>query len=369
MSAVVNIQKGIVPWICSIADPVAVNSNADTLKKWDDGTKPTLAQVNKMSHDLNVPFGYFFLSSPSKNTVESPAFRTFGSKLKKDMSPNLRETVNSMEVVQAWLKDELTEDSAVSPIAGILNENDDTLSASQKLRALLHLDNDWYRKVEKTKIYSFLREKAGENQIFIFESGIVGSNTKRKLDLNEFRAFALYDDNAPLIFINALDYAQAKAFSLLHEIVHIAIGQNDILDGGGTEEESFCNSVAAEIMVPASQFIEFWTKKEGDFLEKLTSTASFFKCSISVATVRAYRLGFINREECNKQLRLINQSVQKKKNSGGNFYKNLSSRLDHNFLSLLFASVHEGKTRYTEAYRMTGCWGKTFDKLMDEVVG
>ncbi len=370
MSAVVNIHKGIVPWICSIADPMAVSTNAVTLEKWDNGAKPTLNQVSKMSKALNVPFGYFFLSNPHENLVGSLAFRTFGSKARKEMSPNLRDTVNNMEAIQEWLKNETAdEEFPVSPIAGILNEHDSIISASQKLRTLLQLDIDWYRKIDKTKVYSFLRKKAEENQVFVFESGIVGSNTKRTLDINEFRAFALYDTHVPLVFVNASDYIQAKSFSLLHELVHVAIGQNDLMGGGYAEEESFCNSVAAEIMVPATQFKEFWTKGKGDSIDKLVSASSFFKCSISVATLRAYRLGFINKDLCTKQLYDISQNVKKENKSGGNFYNTVSSRLDHNFLSLLFTSVHEGKTRYTDAYRMTSCWGKTFDRLMTEVLG
>ena len=327
MGAVVNIHKGIVPWICSIADPMAVNTNAATLEKWNNGTKPTLNQVSKMSKDLNVPFGYFFLSNPCDNSVGSLAFRTFGSNARKEMSPNLRDAIKNMEVIQEWLKNEAAdEEFPVSPIAGILNEHDSVISASQKLRTLLHLDIDWYRKIDKRKVYSFLRKKAEENQVFVFESGIVGSNTKRTLDINEFRAFALYDTHVPLVFVNASDYIQAKSFSLLHELVHIAIGQNDLMGGGYAEEESFCNSVA-------------------------------------------YRLGFINQDVCAKQLHDISQNVKKDNKGGGNFYNTVSSRLDHNFLSLLFTSVHEGKTRYTDAYRMTSCWGKTFDRLMTEVLG
>lgn len=368
MSAVVNIHKGIVPWICSIADPMAVSTNAATLKEWDNGTKPTLNQVSKMSKDLNVPFGYFFLSVPYKNSVDSLAFRTFGSKARKEMSPNLRDTVNNMEVIQEWLRNEITdEEFATSPIAGILNEYDSILSASQKLRTLLNIDIDWYRKVDKTKVYSFLREKVGRKQVFVFESGIVGSNTRKTLDINEFRAFALYDTYVPLVFINTSDYIQAKSFSLLHEIVHIAIGQNDLMAGEYIEEENFCNSVAAEIMVPTKKFEEFWTYKEGDPIDKLAIASSFFKCSISVVTLKAYRLGFINQDICAKHLHNISQ-IAKKENKGGNFYNNVSVRLDHNFLSLLFTSVHEGKTRYTDAYRMTGCWGKTFNRLMAEVL-
>ena len=370
MKAVVNIQKGIVPWICGIsANQVAVRTNAATLQKWDNGEKPTLTQVSKMSQELNVPFGYFFLSTPCENQENSPVFRTVGSKEKENMSQNLKDTVNNMELIQEWLKDEMSEeDLGTSPITGILNEQDNVLSASQKLRTLLHIETDWYRKTDKNKVYLFLREKAGEAQVFVFENGIVGNNTKRSLSLDEFRAFALYDDIAPVIFINSLDSIQAKAFSLLHEIAHIALGQADLMEGGYSHEESFCNSVATEIMVPEKQFTEFWTKKRGLLTDKLTQAASFFKCSISVATLRAYKLGFISKATCDKQFNIISQNIKKRSGSGGNFYNSMSSRMDHNFLSLLFTSVHEGKTRYTDAYRMTGCWGKTFERMMAEVV-
>lgn len=251
MSAVVNIHEGIIPWICSIADPMAVSANATDLKAWEDGKKPTVAQVDKMSRALRVPFGYFFLSSPHKTTVNAPSFRPLGSKSKEDMSPDLRETVSNMEVIQEWLKDEIAEEGlGPSPIAGIIDIHDDVLLASNRLRELLGLETDWYRELDKTHIYSFLREKAGDNQVFIFENGVVGNNSKRVLDLEEFRAFALHDENAPVVFINARDNAQAKAFSLLHELVHMASGQNDLMEGTDIGEEGFCNSIAAEIMAP-----------------------------------------------------------------------------------------------------------------------
>ncbi len=40
--------------------------------------------------------------------------------------------------------------------------------------------------------------------------GVVGSNTRRKLDIEEFRGFMLYDEYAPLIFINANDSISGK---------------------------------------------------------------------------------------------------------------------------------------------------------------
>ena len=61
------------------------------------------------------------------------------------------------------------------------------------------------------------------------QNGTVGFDTHRKLDLNEFRAFMLYDEIAPLIFINAADTTPGKIFSLIHEYIHILFQQEDIL--------------------------------------------------------------------------------------------------------------------------------------------
>ena len=50
-----------------------------------------------------------------------------------------------------------------------------------------------------------------------------------------------------------------------------------------------------------------------------------------------------------------------------NYYNTKASRFDHNFLHLLRTSLQEGRTRYTDAFRLTGCWGDKYDKLMARV--
>jgi len=43
--------------------------------------------------------------------------------------------------------------------------------------------------------------------------------------------------------------------------------------------------------------------------------------------------------------------------------------MDHRFLQALDASVQEGKTLYTEAFRLTNTNRVTFDKLLEKVQG
>nr|MDT0251552.1 ImmA/IrrE family metallo-endopeptidase [Endozoicomonas sp.] len=65
---------------------------------------------------------------------------------------------------------------------------------------------------------SLLIEKAEAAGIVVMRSGIVGSNTTRRLSVDEFRGFALSNDYAPLIFINAANAPAARLFTLIHEL-------------------------------------------------------------------------------------------------------------------------------------------------------
>jgi len=99
------------------------------------------------------------------------------------------------------------------------------------------------------------------------QNGIALGNTHRPLDLNEFRAFTLIDEYAPLIFINSKDSNNGKTFSLLHELVHIFYGRNSLYNDDlkfrnkyTNPLEIICNRITGELIAPTDIFIEYWEK-------------------------------------------------------------------------------------------------------------
>jgi Zn-dependent peptidase ImmA (M78 family) len=159
-------------------------------------------------------------------------------------------------------------------------------------------------------------------------NGVVGGNTHRKLDPNEFRGFALVDDLAPVIFVNGADTKAAQIFTLAHELAHVALGGSavsrpDLADlDVSNSTERWCNQVAAELLVPlASINIEYDAGAE--LSEELDRLARFYKVSTLVVLRRIYDAKRMSaakyRAAFPDELKRV-LAFSAGKSSGGNFY-------------------------------------------------
>jgi Zn-dependent peptidase ImmA (M78 family) len=337
---------------------------------------PTYSQIEALSKKIHIPLGYFFLKNPP---VEQPSlleFRTINNVIRKPPSRDLIDTYYQMEAIQEWMRDYLIDSGRekLSFVGSCKNEKTPEKIAAS-IRNITGLPMDWYsRSKDAYASFGMLRnhfEKAG---ILVLKNGVVGQNNYRPLDIEEFRAFTIIDKYTPLVFINNNDSDNAKLFSLVHEIAHIWIGLNSFYNDKFNffaidPPETLCNAAAAELLVPNQIFIQEWHKlnflSDDDKFHRLVKT---FKCGEIVIARKALNNTFISQSTYKTvENRIIKYFKANKR--GGNAYLTNRVRFGEPLILALDTSIREGKTRSTEAYRLTNLRRNTFTKLAVEIRG
>jgi Zn-dependent peptidase ImmA (M78 family) len=189
----------------------------------------------------------------------------------------------------------------------------------------------------------------------VMVSGVVGSNNRRVLDPEEFRGFALADALAPLVFVNGADTKAAQMFTL----AHVWLGEKAVSDAQACEVpdhaiERWCNQVAAELLVPLEALRQEYDRTAG--IESETARlARRFKVSTLVILRRIHDDAGLTRQRFwdayaaeLERLRAIPRG------SGGDFYLTLGTRAGKTFARALVISTLEGRTSFTEAFRLLG---------------
>jgi Zn-dependent peptidase ImmA (M78 family) len=208
-----------------------------------------------------------------------------------------------------------------------------------------------------------------ESGILVAANGVVGNNTHRKLNPDEFRGFVLVDQYAPLVFVNGADGKAAQMFTLAHELAHVLFGSSAAFDLREMQPatdpiEQACNLVAAEFLVPESELRPVWPSIER-LSEPFQAIARKFKVSVLVAARRVLDLHLIRQETFLDFYRVYEQEERRKVlrgQQGGDFYASQNLRIGKRFARAVIRAAREGNLLYSEAYRLTGLYGSSFDR-------
>ena len=344
--------------------------------EWEQSGEISMAQVRRLSQRTHTPEGYLFLDEPADDSLPIADFRTVGDHPPVRPSPDLLDTIYQMQRRQDWMREELLIDEA-NPLefVGAFRDNTDFEDVADGMREALALEPDW-ASVNPTwdAALRFLRNRIEEVGVLIFINGVVGNNTHRKLDPDEFRGFALIDEYAPLIFINNADYTSAQMFTIAHELAHIFVGAEGVSSFEGHlpiphTTELFCNNIAAEFLVPHAVLEALWETIDKDE-EPYRKIAREFKVSVIVAARRTFDLGLIDQEQYFEfyDEYLADERRQKdRRTGGGDFWNNQNVRLGRRFGAAVARAVKEGRLLHREAYRLTDLKGNSFENMPDKL--
>jgi Zn-dependent peptidase ImmA (M78 family) len=370
MANTINIQPQLIRWAVERSG-LELSSYPAEIADWIRGNKaPTLSKLEKFARKAMVPFGYLFLDSPPVETLPVPDYRTMRDAGVRRPSPNLLDTLYDMQRRQAWMREYLLEEGHDSlSFVGSVTRNTPIDTVVTSMYRVLDLPRDWATRHETwEKATAFLVSQIERAGVLVFINGVVGNSTKRKLDPEEFRGFVLCDEIAPLIFVNATDSKAAQVFTLAHELAHLWLGSDALVNlpemqPGSDESEKFCNRVAAEFLVPQSKLQAAWAsyKNEDRRFEKLSK---LFKASPVAIARRAKDLRLISADEFFRFYEDYQaKAVQiRREQTGGDFYKTQKSRLGNRFGRAVIAATKMGRLSYQDAYELTRLYGQTFDR-------
>ncbi len=329
--------------------------------------------MERLARVTHTPQGFLYLTEPLEDSLPITDFRTGGDRPPLRPSPDLLETVYDMQRRQAWMRDELLEDE-IEPLSFVssFTTADRPEAVADSVRDTLELKREWAARESSWEgALRLLRDCVENSGILVVINGVVGNNTHRKLNPDEFRGFALLDEYAPLIFINNSDYKSAQMFTMAHELAHIFIDEDgvsnfDDFQPAENEAEAFCNSVAAEFLISSEVFGGYWaTVSEND--DRYQKVARHFKVSAMVAARRALDLELIDQQDFYAFYWRYQADERRREEvvvGGGNFWSNQNVRIGRRFGAAVVRAVKEGRLTYREAYSLTGLRGDSFEKLV-----
>ena len=330
--------------------------------EWESGEKqPTLKQLENLARATHAPIGSFFLSEPLDEPVPIPDMRTIGNEFIGRPSVELLDTVYLCLQRQDWYRD-FARIEGEDPLAfvGSATTRNDVETTAREIRAELGFDVEERRSLRTwTEALRRFIEQADALGVLVMTSGIVGNNTHRRLDPEEFRGFALSDDLAPLVFINGADTRAAQIFTLAHELAHVWLGESALSDVDAVsvpvhDVEGWCNRVAAELLVPLASLLERFRESE-ELPNQLNRLAREFKVSTLVVIRRLHDVGALDREELGSAYgRELDRTRNIERKSGGSCHPTLKARVGRRFGGALVTSTLGGRTSFSESFRLLG---------------
>ena len=330
------------------------------LAKWEagDGT-PTLSQLEKLAKRYKRPLMVFYLSEPPTGFTVVRDFRLLPQVSNRDFSPDLRLAIRSAQERQAWASDYLREHhSPMIPFVGSLTDDAPPESVASAIRNKLGLTLEQQANCSQDS-EAFRRWKDSCEKIGVFVFSAPG------IDVSEMRGFALADQYAPTVVLNAQDSYRAKSFTLLHELVHIFLGNTavsgateaEVAPYSGKPVERFCNRVAAEILVPLPDFTRYvpkdWMSKDDEVIKDLSRR---YWVSRPVIALRLVEAGLANREYYQSKMKMWLSTPPKERTESAPIkqYVLALSRRGEAFSKLAVSAFHAGEIHGGELVSLMG---------------
>lgn len=235
----------------------------EKLKAMERGERaPSEAQLAKMAAAYHRPLLSLYMAEPPRPADRGEDFRTMRNPVGRREAAWLEALVRDVRTRQSILHDMMEDEEDAEPVnfVGTLTIATPIAQAANRIKAALGIDDDrsFRRGMRQPEdLFTELRRRTETLGVFVILLGDLGSH-HTAISPKVFRGFAVADKLAPMIVINDQDAKAAWSFTLIHELVHIFVGNTGVSGLPAKETphtpnariERFCNDVAGELLLP-----------------------------------------------------------------------------------------------------------------------
>ncbi len=353
--------------IKDLKDITAINRLA-ALERGD--VIPSRAVLVKMSLQYRRPLLTFYLSEKPCTGDRGHDYRTLPETVeitqKLLVDAVIRDIRSRQALVRSVLEDE---DEAVRlPFLGSLKMTQGVGKALSLLTKQLQWNlNEYASQQTIEEAFAHLRGKIEQAGIFVLLVDNLGSH-HTTIDVTLFRGFALADDVAPFVAINANDSKGAWCFTLIHELVHLWLGATGVSASVGNQEiEKFCNDVASEFLLPVEKMktlvIDNKTDlgRAEDMINQFAKTRNVSRTMVAYKLFRAECITFERYEKLKASFKedwLRAKKEQRLKareaKNGPTYYITKKHRVGRALINLVARMMYSGALTTTKAAKVLG---------------
>ena len=229
------------------------------LEKIESSAERTLISrtlFGKITKLYRQPPLVFYLSSPPREEAYEVDFRRTNQSISRKEFLVLESIIRNVRARQSLVRTtiELETYAVAKPFIQSLSIGDGVKRAVDSLVRLIggsQVMTNYHLLTSVRLAFNSIRKKAEDAGIFVILKGNLGSS-HTDIPVSTLRGLTISDPIAPFVIINPGDYYPARTFTLLHEIVHLLLGESRIIkeDYGDDQVEDFCNKVASHCLLP-----------------------------------------------------------------------------------------------------------------------
>jgi Zn-dependent peptidase ImmA (M78 family) len=340
--------------------------------------EPSNSVLRKMSRAYHRSLLVFYLSEPPRIGDRGQDFRRIPGADAPEYDPTLDALIRDVRGRQRISRD-LLEQTESPKIDFVASATTDVPPHELARRITTNLDfalEDFRQQTSVQGAFGYLREKVEKSGAFVLLIGNLGSY-HTNIRSSVFRGYAIADPIAPFIVINDQDAPVAWAFTTLHELTHLWLGATGVSGGvPNTRLESYCNSVAGEILLPAPEIAELEFLRRASLAQAIESISQFARIRRISRPMVAYKLLRTNIisdarwRELDKHYEdewaaSQTRAVAKEKNEGGpSYYVLKRHRIGPALLDLARNSIAEGILSHTKAGQLLGVKARNVDPVI-----